>query len=101
MDHKNVAKFFGAVKKNTSHQSKEHKFAFVTELCEANLRSIVMKNESDYTPAKASKTNEAINTFLKWAMEIADGLNYIHMTGLVHKHLKLDNILVCIQYIFY
>ena len=80
---------------NISYQSKEQKIAFVTELFETNLRSIIFENESSYNiPAKASNTNEAIKQYLYWAMEIAEGLSYIHKHRLVHRHLKASNIMV-------
>jgi serine/threonine protein kinase len=99
LDHKNVVKFFGAIKANVSHQSHEQKFVFLTKLCRENLRSFIFQNKSKI-PAKAADINEAINTFLNWAIEIADGLNYIHIRSLVHKHLKLENILVGIEFNF-
>ena len=96
LDHKNVVKFFGTMKVNASHISKEHKFVFVRTFCQANLRSVIF-NDKSVTPAQASNIIQAIDAFLKWAIEIADGLNYIHERGLVHRHLKLENILVCIN----
>ena len=96
LDHKNVVKFFGAMKVNISYQSKEHKFVFVRTFCQANLRSVIF-NDKSVTPAQASNIIQAIDAFLKWAIEIADGLNYIHERGLVHRHLRLGNILVCIN----
>jgi serine/threonine protein kinase len=99
LDHKNVVRFFGAIKLNVSHQSDEQKFVFLTKLCQGNLRNVLLENESK-VPAKASYTKDAIKTFLNWAIEIADGLNYIHTRGLVHKHLKLENILVGIEFNF-
>ncbi len=94
MDHENIATFFGAMKVNVSHQSSEHKFLFVRQLCKENLRSVV--KDSSKAPAKAS-TGEVIDVFLKWAKEIADGLMYIHERRLIHRHLKLENILVRIN----
>ena len=84
------------MKVNISYQSKEHKFVFVRTFCQANLRSVIF-NDKSVTPAQASNINQAIDAFLKWAIEIADGLNYIHERGLIHRHLKLENILVCIN----
>ena len=95
LDHENIAKFFGAMKVNVSCQSSEHKFLFVRQLCTENLRSVIFKDSSK-APAKAS-TGEVIDVFLKWAKEIADGLMYIHERGLIHRHLKMENILVRIN----
>jgi serine/threonine protein kinase len=89
------------MKVNASHISKEQKFVFVRTFCQANLRSVIF-NDKSVTPAQASSSNinQAIDAFFKWAIEIADGLNYIHERGLIHRHLKLENILVCINLTF-
>ena len=83
------------MKVKVSHQSSEHKFSFVSQFYKENLRSVIFK-DSSRAPAKAS-TGEVIDAFLKWAKEIANGLMYIHERGLIHKHLKLENILVRIN----
>ncbi len=75
LDHKNIAKFFGAMKVNVSYQSSEHKFLFVRQFYKENLKSVIF-NDENKTPAKASNTGQAIIAFLKWAIEIADGLMY-------------------------
>ena len=94
--HKNVVKFFGAARVKASHSSDKKTFIFVMGLCKENLRNFIQKDDRR-TPAKSSyAVNEAIQTFLKWAKEIAEGLNYIYEMGLVHRHLKLENILVSI-----
>ena len=96
LDHKNIAKFFGAMKVNVSYQSSEHTFLFVRQFYKENLKSVIFNDESK-TPAKASNTGQSIVAFLKWAIEIADGLMYIHGKRLIHRHLKLENILVGIN----
>ena len=90
LDHQNVVKFFGAVKITT--RSNGNSFAFISTFCDSNLRSII-ENDKTKTPAKGT-SNIAINLFLKWATEIADALGYIHEKDLVHRHLKLENIMV-------
>ena len=84
---------------NVSYTDNRYKFAFVMKSCQANLRNIIFKDES-VTPAKADNAKQAIDTCIKWLTQIADGLNYIHERGLVHRHLKLENILVGINLTF-
>ncbi|XP_028400626.1 dual serine/threonine and tyrosine protein kinase-like [Dendronephthya gigantea] len=93
LKHENVVNVFGTAQVNISHYVNDYTFIFVMELCKENLRSFIQKDERK-TPAESSTINQAIQTFLKWAKEIARGLNYIHEIGLVHRHLKLENILV-------
>ena len=68
----------------------------MTKLCQENLRSVIF-NDKRITPAIAEHSKQAIDTFLKWVIEIAEGLSYIHERGLIHRHLKLENILVGIN----
>ena len=99
LQHENVVTIFGAARVNVFHSSNNYTFIFVMELCQENLKSFIC-NDNRNVPALSSDTKQAIQTFLKWAIEIADGLNYIHEKGLVHRHLKLENILVSITLYF-
>ncbi|XP_028400622.1 uncharacterized protein LOC114523788 [Dendronephthya gigantea] len=91
LEHKNVLKYFGAAR-ITSLSSNMYQFIFVTKACRENLRSVIFRNRN-LTPAKSENTKLAIGKFFNWAMDIADGLNYIHERGLIHRHLKLENVL--------
>jgi serine/threonine protein kinase len=84
---------------NNSDTPKDCKFVFVTKACQANLRNVIFKDKS-ITPAKAENSKQAIGKFLKWVIEIAEGVGYIHERGLVHRHLKLENVLVGINLTF-
>ena len=96
MNHENVLKFYGTIKLKVSYMSNEYKFAFVMKYCEHNLKDIILKDRS-VTPGRAEDLEVAVAVFLNWVVEIAAGLNYIHDRGLVHRHLKLENILVGIN----
>ncbi|XP_028400787.1 uncharacterized protein LOC114523923 [Dendronephthya gigantea] len=91
--HKNVLKYFGAARtSDNTLLSNDHQFIFVMEAARQNLRSVIFKNQI-LTPAESENSKLAIGKFIKRAMDIAAGLNYIHERGLIHRHLKLENIL--------
>ena len=100
LDHKNIAKFYGALKLNASHSNPfkkdPEKFVFVSAYYQRNLEKLIIFKKIE-TPGSASNLRQAKGIFLKWAKEIADGLNYIHERGLVHRFLKLENVSVSIR----
>ena len=57
-----------------------------------NLMRHIFRHESN-KPGKSSTATAARNV-IGWAKDIADALEYIHRQGIVHRDLKLENILV-------
>ena len=62
------------------------------ELCKENLMRHIYRDENN-KPGKSS-TATAARDVIGWAKDIADALEYIHRHGIVHRDLKLENILV-------
>ena len=82
-------KFYGAA----LHKEGERlKAILVMELCKENLMRYIFRHESNI-PGKSS-TATAARDVIGWAKDIADALEYIHRQGIVHRDLKLENILV-------
>ena len=92
LKHSNICQFFGAIilKDHTSPQSS--RVALVVEMCEKNLRDVIFQGDF-VCPVKGGSTS-AILRFLDWASQIADALTHVHELKLVHKHVKMENVLV-------
>ncbi|XP_035668158.1 uncharacterized protein LOC118410507 isoform X2 [Branchiostoma floridae] len=93
--HQNVIKFHG-----TAYWAHHEKVVFVTELCQDNLRDYI-SYKKDRNPGKHRKgtaEREAAFSVIKpLAVQLATALSYIHSVNLVHRDLKLENILIKIH----
>ena len=89
LNHPFIAKFYGTA---LQKEGERLKAILVTELCKENLMRHIFRHESN-KPGKSSTATAARNV-IGWAKDIADALEYIHRQGIVHRDLKLENILV-------
>ena len=66
----------------------------VMELCKDNLMRHIFQNPKNIPARMQSSTPSTDRATIRWAKDIANGLEYIHKRGYVHRDLKLENILV-------
>ena len=64
----------------------------VLEKCEENLKSRIFKDPESIPGT--SRNRDVPKEVCRWAKEICDGLGYMHGLQIVHRDLKLENILV-------
>ena len=89
LNHPHIVKFYGSALKTVNG---EMKFILVMELCQDSLRNYIRKNP-EKVPGSSERPDDLTRT-VQWALEISDGLTYMHELSIVHRDLKLDNILV-------
>ena len=61
------------------------------ELCKENLMRHIFQNRNNI-PGSGDTT--AVRNVIRWAKDIANALEFIHSQGIVHRDLKLENMLV-------
>ena len=64
----------------------------VMERCKGDLRSEILKHHESVSGK--SEDPDVVRVVCRWVEEIAGGLDYIHSQGIVHRDLKLENVLV-------
>ena len=91
MNYPYIVKFYGSSLLKEGDQTKA---VLVMELCKENLMRHIFQNPKNIPATLPSSTPSTDKTTIGWAKDIANGLEYIHKQGFVHRDLKLENILV-------
>ena len=86
-----IVKFYGSSLLKKGDQTRA---VLVMELCKENLMRHIFQNPKNIPARIPSSTPPTDRTTIGWAKDIANGLEYIHKQGYVHRDLKLENILV-------
>ena len=89
LDHPHIVQFYGV---SLLKGVETVRLILVMEKCEENLKNRIFK-DPESVPGK-SEDPVVVRKVCRWAKEISDGLAYIHEQGVVHRDLKLENILV-------
>ena len=89
LDHPHIAKFYGTA---LLREKDAVRMILVMEKCKGNLKSHILEHP-DAIPGK-SKNAAAIREVCRWVKEVTDGLDYIHKQGILHRDLKLENMMV-------
>ena len=89
LNHPHIVKFYGILLDKETSQT-----ALVMEKCKGNLKSHIF-SAPESVPGK-SENPAVFRDVRRCAKEITDGLAFMHAMGVLHRDLKLENILVLI-----
>ena len=86
--HKHIVAFYGVAIDVRNHKLLSLELVF--DLCTGSLKNHIFKNDNCIPWKNAS----AVADTLQWTKQILDALEFVHGEEVVHRDLKLDNILV-------
>jgi len=89
LDHPHIVKFYGT---SLLKKADITRVILVLEKCKGDLKSKIL-DHPEATPAKTANL-DVFREVCRWTREITDALTFMHNEGLVHRDLKLENILV-------
>ena len=89
LNHPHIVKFYGILLDKETSQT-----ALVMEKCKGNLKSHI-NSGPESVPGK-SENSAVFKDVCRCVKEITDGLAFMHTMGVLHRDLKLENILVLV-----
>jgi len=97
LKHENIISYYGCTLQQTGQTTSKVHWIMIMELCDQTLKSKFLDSDYD-NPAKVGSIHslqiKQMGELARYAMQICSGLGYLHKKELVHRDIKLENILV-------
>lgn len=102
LKHENIISYYGCTLQQIGQRTNKVHWIMIMELCDQTLKNKFVDSDYD-NPAKVGSIHslqiKQMGELARYAMQICIGLGYLHKKELVHRDIKLENILVN-QYLF-
>ena len=99
--HRNIVEYYGCSYRRLRDGALQ--WLMIMEYCHSTLKNVFLceNNKNEVNPSKfgknQSKQNEAMKSLSYYAVQVCEGLAYLHGKNLVHRDLKMENVLVSIM----
>ncbi|XP_076095900.1 uncharacterized protein LOC143066919 isoform X2 [Mytilus galloprovincialis] len=95
INHPNITQYYGCILQQSGDTKRKVHFIMIMEYCDDTLKSKFICPEYD-NPGKVqiySVQVEQMEELARYAKQICEGLEYLHKNKMVHRDMKLENIL--------
>ena len=97
VSHENIVTYYGCTLQQNGKTRRNVHWIMIMEYCDDTLKNKFINSEYD-NPAKVGNIYSVqvgqMEELARYAMQICRGLEYLHTKKLVHRDMKLENILV-------
>ena len=97
VNHENIVAYYGCTLQQSGKTRRNVHWIMIMEYCDDTLKNKFINSEYD-NPAKVGNIYSVqvgqMEELARYAMQICRGLEYLHTKKLVHRDMKLENILV-------
>lgn len=96
--HRNIVEYYGCSYRRLRDGALQ--WLMIMEYCHSTLKNVFLSenNKNEVNPSKFGKNqgkqNEVIKSLSYYAVQVCEGLAYLHGKNLVHRDLKMENVLI-------